>query len=56
MIPGHFATHTRTNHEHSLQEWVQDLQEAGFTDVETPPCDYWWERAWLIQARGQGPR
>lgn len=57
VILGHFATHTRTNHEHSIQEWAQDLQEAGFTDVQAHHlCDYWWEPAWLIQAQGQGPR
>ena len=56
VILGHFATHTRTNHEHSVQDWVQDLQRAGFTGVEAHHlCEYWWEPAWLIQARGQHP-
>ncbi|WP_017607697.1 class I SAM-dependent methyltransferase [Nocardiopsis xinjiangensis] len=56
VVLGHFATHTRTNYEHSVQDWVQDLQEAGFTDVGAHHlCDYWWEPAWLIQARGQHP-
>lgn len=54
VILGHFATHTRTNHEHSIQDWVQDLEVAGFTDVGAHHlCDYWWEPAWFIRARGR---
>ncbi|GHD36437.1 hypothetical protein GCM10007147_43810 [Nocardiopsis kunsanensis] len=56
VILGHFATHTRTNHEHSVQDWVHDLEGAGFTDVQAHHlCDYWWEPAWIIHARGHRP-
>lgn len=54
VVLGHFATHTRTNHEHSVQDWAHDLEQAGFTQVQTQHlCDYWWEPAWLLSARGR---
>nr|WP_239646967.1 class I SAM-dependent methyltransferase [Nocardiopsis salina] len=54
VVLGHFATHTRTNHEHSVQDWAHDLEQAGFTHVRTHHlCDYWWEGAWLLRAQGR---
>ncbi|MBE2999551.1 class I SAM-dependent methyltransferase [Nocardiopsis sp. HNM0947] len=54
VVLGHFATHTRTNHEHSIQDWIGDLEQAGFTHVQAHHlCDYWWEPAWLLRARGR---
>lgn len=55
LIPvmlGYFRPEGRTNHEHSLEVWVDQVQEAGFATVSTRPlCDYWWAEAHLIDAR-----
>ena len=50
---GYFdQTVARANYEQSIDHWVRDLQEAGFTMVEKRPIfNYWWATAYLIDAR-----
>lgn len=51
VILGHFDTAERTNYERSVQGWVWDLHEAGFTEVTSRKlCDYWWEPAHVVEA------
>jgi SAM-dependent methyltransferase len=41
----------RTNWEQPAAKWVEQLTEAGFTDVDVEPlADYWWAPAVLITA------
>jgi hypothetical protein len=44
-------TAARTNYEHPLATWVEQLRAAGFSQIETRPIyDYWWSPAVLIDA------
>ncbi len=44
-------TADRTNYEQPLQKWCDELNEAGFTTIESPLIyPYWWASAYLIDA------
>ncbi|HWQ32708.1 MAG TPA: class I SAM-dependent methyltransferase [Blastocatellia bacterium] len=56
LIPvmfGYFdPTAERTNYEQPIRTWMEQLQEAGFTQVTAHSLsDYWWATAFLIDAR-----
>ena len=50
---GHLnLTAARTNHEQPLQDWVVQLQAAGFCQVAPRLLyRYWWATAYLLDAR-----
>jgi hypothetical protein len=52
ILFGYFdRTAARTNYEHPISEWIDQLRMAGFTSVRaTPLYPYWWATAYVIDA------
>ena len=50
---GYFdQTVARANYEQPIDAWMEELRQAGFTQVDKRPLfNYWWAPAYLVDAR-----